>query len=121
MINATELRICNYANIEGHEVIVDGRVICDLWMGRFASAEPIPITEEWLIKLGYKKNIDEDECPYLYAVKGKTSLFERENGYYNFHIEDVLDEGINIKYVHQLQNIYFALTGKELIVREAVM
>ena len=26
--------------------------------------------------------------------------------------------GVNVKYVHQLQNLYFALTGEELILKE---
>ena len=32
----------------------------------------------------------------------------------SFEIED---KNINIKYVHQLQNLYFALTGEELTIK----
>jgi hypothetical protein len=70
--------------------------------------EPIPLTEEWLLKFGY--------------IKGKIYYTEKEHGIISFYFNDseelkceVYDWTYdNIKYVHQLQNLYFALTGKEL-------
>lgn len=67
-----------------------------------SEAEPIPLTEEWLLKFdwnGYKplhfnSNFEIDKEGRLYC-----------NSDY---------KGVNVKYVHQLQNLYFALTGKEL-------
>jgi len=67
---------------------------------------PIPITEEWLIKLGFKKNITTDLYP--------TFSYDIVN--VNDSIVYVLNYGFvnHIKYVHQLQNLYFALTENEL-------
>lgn len=70
--------------------------------------EPIPLTEEWLLKFGY--------------IKGKIYYTEKEHGTISFYFNDseelkceVYDWTYdNIKYVHQLQNLYFALTGEEL-------
>jgi hypothetical protein len=70
--------------------------------------KPIPLTEEWLLKFGY--------------IKGKIYYTEKEHGTISFYFNDseelkceVYDWTYdNIKYVHQLQNLYFALTGKEL-------
>lgn len=63
--------------------------------------EPIPITEEWLVGFGLKitdSNIIKDGY-ILSKINGR-----------NFRL--------NLKYVHQLQNLYFALTGKELTLNE---
>jgi hypothetical protein len=72
--------------------------------------KPIPLTEEWLVKFGFEKNKDglfnlfnQSEVPIL--------LNPDLNGWtcdgINFSIN-------NTQYVHQLQNLYFALTGEEL-------
>jgi len=57
----------------------------------YKDIEPIPLTEEWLCKLGFDNN--------HWATK--------------WILED-MPIPTGIKYVHQLQNLYFALTGKEL-------
>lgn len=73
--------------------------------------EPIPLTEEWLLKFGFEI---QHNTPFYSMVARKDgfnlkvditgNLFFSE-GYFN----------VQPKYVHQLQNLYFALTGKELI------
>ena len=82
--------------------------------------DPIPLTEEWLIKFGF--NLDEGvgvwfgpkyaEPAYyftLWASYGKHPVrFTRNNP----------SDTIDILYVHQLQNLYFALTGEELTIEE---
>ena len=80
--------------------------------------EPIPLTEEWLLKVGFQERKDTSnfsnfwigENPltrdWLFVIKG----FKEDNDFFfmnGFH---------KIKYVHQLQNLYFALTGAELTV-----
>ena len=75
--------------------------------------EPIPLTEEWLLKFGFEKQ--------------KVRMGGKEyEGWVNFsfhldtnHAENTLfyhwmGGNIEIKSLHQLQNLYFALTGKEL-------
>src|SRR5690606_25906266 len=71
------------------------------------SPKPIPLTEEWFLKLGFqfvggwvngKVLLDS-----LLYVRDKRTEYVFEYG-----------EGsrITIQHVHQLQNLYFALTGK---------
>ena len=79
--------------------------------------DPIPITEEWLLKFGY-------ECfngRSLYS-KGDDDLhidFEYGSAQFRDSTSDGYNHvGIAITYVHQLQNLYFALTGKELEIKE---
>lgn len=72
----------------------------------FDGIEGIPLTEEWLVKMGFK---------YVNTLHDSTKVFEGEpflyykDGYarISIHTPDIL-------YVHQLQNLYFALTGEEL-------
>jgi hypothetical protein len=68
--------------------------------------KPIPLTEEWLLKFGFEKNITTDLYPtFSYDILNV-----------NDGIVYVLNYGFvnHIKYIHQLQNLYFALTGEEL-------
>jgi hypothetical protein len=68
--------------------------------------KPIPLTEEWLLKFGFRDNTLAYE---IYKQVG-------DAGY--SLVDDVGDGSIwyvpPVKYVHQLQNLYFALTGTEL-------
>lgn len=81
--------------------------------------EPIPLTEEWLIKFGFKKE--------LVDAVGIAQWHE-----YHLDSVEVFNDGTEcselffihnsnrteVKYVHQLQNLYFALTGEELTIKE---
>ena len=87
---------------------------CGYWIDQF---KPISLTEEILLKCGFKitKN---DEYPFKYVInKGMRDEIEIED--LNSTTCFVLSHGrrfsvVKIKYLHQLQNLYFALTGKEL-------
>ena len=72
---------------------------------QLSRCEPILLTEEWLVRFGFEK-----------LTKGG-SIYKLKD----FHVQDFSPLGIyecnnhiEIKYVHQLQNLYFALTGEEL-------
>lgn len=82
---------------------------------------PVPLTEEWLLRLGFYLNDrghekqygpphDWSPC-YIYWDKLSGFCFQFEN--YQLNYED-----IKVEYVHQLQNLYFSLTGKELEIKE---
>lgn len=69
--------------------------------------KPIPLTEEWLLKFGFKHN--EGMADSWLFFNG----FPMNNHMGGWHFND-LSISVLIKYVHQLQNLYFALTGEEL-------
>lgn len=77
--------------------------------------EPIPLTEEWLVKFGFDKWNDWGGMYSIDINEAKKAQIEYriENNKCYLSIED---EQISkqINYVHQLQNLYFALTGEEL-------
>lgn len=71
--------------------------------------DPTPLTEEWLLKAGFEfkgKRISKDWF-YLWNDDNKIVFALAE-------MQDETGTYLEIKYVHQLQNLYFALTGKEL-------
>ena len=70
--------------------------------------KPITLTEEWLIKFGFKKyrgNFYGDYILNGYKLDEQFKFFVQGSSV-------VLRE---LKYVHQLQNLYYSLTGKELV------
>jgi hypothetical protein len=76
--------------------------------------EPIPLTEEWLLKFGFKWKglIAKGRYLTLFTPCGKALVFKD-----NYFIFSGVTIEIQIKYVHQLQNLYFALTGEELTLK----
>ena len=73
---------------------------------------PIPLTEEWLLKFGFGKSEEHEYGCNTHEIFGF---------YYDYHFNkfylDTPNEQVCIpfiKYVHQLQNLYFSLCGKEL-------
>ena len=73
--------------------------------------QPLPLTEEWLLKFGFYKsdNYGNDE----YRLDGY-SYFRG-----SFYISDCDEcgESVEINFVHELQNLYFALTKQELTMK----
>lgn len=80
---------------------------------------PIPLTEEWLLKMGF-------DIVYSSNFRLKFDHSEHTRCGFDFsHTADKSMEGfrfyghyIGIKYVHDLQNIFYSLTGEELTIKE---
>lgn len=79
----------------------------------YDDAKPIPLTKEWLIDFGFEYNEEYEYFKYMnYAVS------TNDLGYcflYLLMSDEEYTALLEFKHVHQLQNLYFALTGKELI------
>lgn len=124
MLKANELRLGNLVNYEQttHYITLIDRLgfIETRWIKQpinelnYTSSidiiKPIELTEEWLIKFGfYKKN------GYGFInITMKGGLYNSLNN--DCYIYNYYGLQLNCKYVHQLQNLYFALTGSELTV-----
>ena len=122
-MKANELRLNNYYQLKGGVLgggfcrittIKDFKEIYELIYSN--SVEPIPLTEEWLIKFGFKKQ--EDGFLYIKLKRMGTRLEINMKKKLICLIHNGMPMDVvhlpYIKYVHQLQNLYFALTGVEL-------
>jgi hypothetical protein len=120
-MTARELRIGNAIWFDRREKVkwVNARVIADIEsQNQPLLYSPIPITEEWLVKSGFANKVKDEysleiESEYgamLLYTDGELWLVDCDGG----------RVGKEIKYVHHLQNIYFALTGTELELKELV-
>lgn len=71
----------------------------------------IPLTEEWLLKFGFECVFTNDDHHY-YLESIDLSL---DRSYQPFGIGKYK---LKFEYVHQLQILYFALTGEELTIKQ---
>jgi|TARA_R100000501_G_C2608316_1_gene103522 hypothetical protein len=79
----------------------------------------IPLTEEWLIKFGFAIDLTKTEPSYKKWMMGYRCYIvdDKQGTRFEFWIEDRYCL-VDIKYVHTLQNLYFALTGEELTIND---
>lgn len=106
-MNAKELRIGNLVNVDLKSYKISGGDIYNLENYRKIYGhlyKPIHLNEEWLLKFGFDKEIRSEL--WLRPDFWVKEMLLLPNSFYRM--------GLEIKYVHQLQNLYFALTGKEL-------
>jgi hypothetical protein len=130
-MKANELRLGNLIlkNNEIHEI--SSLFFVDLHDGTIREnynnsyiIEPIPLTEEWLLKFGFKKNEIPTALKEFYIVNYQLENFVVYLLEKSFEIElinknkDQFNLFINPKkQVHILQNLYFALTNNELKIK----
>lgn len=70
----------------------------------------IPLTDEWLLKFGFNSN---GKVWEIDSINGIVFEIEYVSDCYYLHTQGEWGyQGFS--YVHQLQNLYFALTGQEL-------
>ena len=123
-MEASELRIGNLIiGWSGNVEIIKSIVESKTWSGGFYALtdinktgirelKPIPLTEEILLKAGFD-NLGE----YGFGI-GEFHMESTDNlrgDFLSKYVYRVISRKIiEIQYLHQLQNLYFSLTGKEL-------
>jgi hypothetical protein len=98
----TEVQGYGYVEFQWEEHDWAGIAECTI---NLEDVKPIPLTEEWLEKFGFEYS----------DLNGDSGLWKippfQIYGKYN---QFIYDYRLDVNYVHQLQNLYFALTGQEL-------
>jgi len=121
-LKASELRI-------GNLIIRDKHILHVQFIDRFGKINqasddkfnPIPLTEEWLLNLGFKRTPANNSI-YLPIPQLKAEIhFELFRGVLVCVLYCSTGSFIpsDIKYVHALQNLYQALTGTELTLTQS--
>ena len=119
MIKATELRIGNwvevenYKNIQLENVHPEGTTHGDDQY-LISMLKPIPLTEEILLKCGFEVCYRSEFTLRLdHKLNYKFGAgWNLVNGH--FSVRYIGQNFTHIKYLHQLQNLFYALTDKEL-------
>ena len=133
-MDSKELRIGNWYNHPLTNGMEPSQIVAVDFISEFIDLfKPIPLTEEWLIKFEFE--IDgyggQGNC-YTDAHLPSNKEYPNSAGLYLFrHDQDnperkwqiglrknKADSSYRIKHVHQLQNLYFALTGEELKIKQ---
>jgi hypothetical protein len=118
-LRASELRVGNITTL-GVVSLIDQDVFRvvdsegDSFKNTWAEIKPIPLTEEWLLKFGFEINRQTKEENNIWRCYSEEGFFEVEQIGSSFFLDDNHCYGTKINHVHQLQNLYFALTGEEL-------
>lgn len=120
-MKANELRIGNYY-YEGVNILKVKTITHYDGLGSFVNhidtldtdIHPIQLTEEWLLKFGFEHS-RVGLFGNNYILNG-VSIQLKGLGVYMF----VHHARCEIQYVHQLQNLYFALTGEELLLNNEI-
>jgi hypothetical protein len=124
-MTAQELRIGNWLHYSDVRIVKperrnkDFQVIADdiSYLSDYPQTnwiQPIPLTEEWFLKFGF-----EHSGGYLWNCKkiGENRFLNNPYSVTHFEIKGYFGKS-HIQYVHQLQNLYFALTGEELTINQ---
>ena len=114
-MKGNELRIGNWVDWNGENGVVsqilEHEVVFKCGEDTLISElKPIELTEEILLKCGFTEN----KFSYIYEDDTRVSVYVNDNFFF-CQIDNVVIN--NIKFLHQLQNIYFALTNEELTIK----
>ena len=121
-MEANELRLNNWVNHCNKEVQITIHDLFDIAVFEDDVFTPIPLTEEWLLKLGFDKEYQKgyigiDVCNSDFVLTEPLKMGEWQTNYtFQFETGSV-PKFKEIKYVHQLQNLFFCLCGEELILK----
>lgn len=116
-MKANELRIGNYVNTGNfHLPKYRGNYqVKEEWFKWSSKFKPIPLTEEWLLKMGFVVTETKAGIECFYFGK-RYSVFQPANTKVWLLVDG--EKGLcETKHIHQLQNLYFALTGCELEIK----
>ena len=100
-------------NLKKHNGLPEGSYLCE-------GIQPIPLTEEWLLKFHSNK----DEIEKSKRFPNKITIYDRflfiwkeEYKYWYVITSNHKEYLTKIEFVHEYQNFIFALTGEELILK----
>lgn len=117
---SSELRIGNWVAVGLNQSTVTAvtwnsvQLMGNLITNRISQVSPIPLTPEILEQCGFK--YEHDQLGMTFRC-GKLVMFYDGEGFGRNFGMDAHDDrmDVNVQHLHQLQNLYFALTNEELI------
>ena len=119
MIDPNELMIGNYVYPDNnHGDVVQ---VCAQDFESTEYLDPIPLTEQWLIDFGFERKDEGVSAQFHIGENPITLDWLFDVIWLKDHVDHSLKQypfyrngHFEMKHVHELQNLYFALTGKQL-------
>ena len=125
-MNEIELRIGNIVMYDGDIVKVIGikqtGLLCEVWLEDIYDSvdieelKPIKLIEDILLKCGFELIYDGYYTRELYLIQD--TRFDFLINKQNFELSELVYIGDtyyrNVRYLHELQNLYYAITKQEL-------
>ena len=106
-----ELRVGNWVNNNEEDYQITSATIAQLERGD-STAKPIELTEEWLKRFGFEKLTNKNKgfkvTSYSYSKLPFIVYFD------GIRLSTGFWQGNEKRYVHEFQNLFYALSGKEL-------
>lgn len=123
MIDARELRIGNWVLVADENTTItcisNQGISCQSQVSaytfeEFEDIQPILLTKKILLMCGFKYN-----QPYVFYESPTYTLEGRgfPDLQIDFELMNIPGNWMKLEYVHQLQNLYYALTGRELEIK----
>lgn len=106
-----ELRIGNLVWWGDGSIEIDVNIL--FHFSTYTGLHPIELTEDWLDRLGFDSDTITHCISDFCLANYKSGIYYLLNG----KLGSVRKK---IDYVHQLQNLYFALTGQELEIKQLI-
>lgn len=78
-------------------------------------SHPIPLTEDWLVRFGFEKSQGGLRKKLRFGQISAPIIDTHIKLWYHYYGTSIIND---IIYVHQLQNLYYALTHQELKLQE---
>jgi len=140
MLDAKDLRIGNLILVHNHYVATIERIGKDIGVKTYGEKisqidyielqylTPIELTDEWLLRFGFE--VDDDLGDQIYyqipnQKNGYGICFDHDDiAFYKFYgnggenVHTLIHDEEHLQYVHQLQNLYYALTQTELTLKD---
>ena len=123
-MEARELRIGNYVYDTKSEVnIINLEALTYICKEPLNQVKPIPLTEKWLVRFNHTRTYSNKYQIFVDGMIFQIKLAQLVNG--KWYITKVINtNGViievaitKIEFVHEYQNLYFALTGEELTIQ----
>ena len=129
MLQINEVKIDNYVtNSKGDIFQISTGAFCLYHQNKEWDVLSIELTEEWLLIFGFE--VDDDLGDQIYyqipnQKNGYGICFDLDDiAFYKFYgnggenVHTLIHDEEHLQYVHQLQNLYYALTQTELTLKD---
>jgi hypothetical protein len=116
-MKANELRIGNTVLLQKDKIIsVSSATFINIERHAY-NYDPIPITEVWLLRFGFELELKEGNQNEYRVYSFNQITYNTNHGWWwkKCHLE------FQPNNIHQLQNLYFALTSEELTLNKEIL